>query len=318
MASLTPESFAATQITEGSPEIGGTDVSTKRPIIQRDTFLGEFPYVRFGSGRENLVILPGITLENEPPNRLAAWTYRLGFGRFARAYTVYVINRRRGMPPGYTTQDMAQDYARVIEGELGISHVMGFSTGGSIAQYVALDHPEVVRSLLLIVSACRLSKEGRETCERWQALTRRGRWQELRADMAWVTVTSETNKRLARAFMRFFGRFVIGTPRDPSDFLTTLQADLNHDTTGRLNEISAPTLIIGGSEDPFFSESILRETAGKIPDATLHVYDGVGHGVPKERKRRYENDTLAFIDDHLEGSSGMVGQTISSPAKEMR
>ena len=74
MASLTPESFAATQITEGSPEIGGTDVSTKRPIIQRDTFLGEFPYVRFGSGRENLVILPGITLENEPPNRLAAWT----------------------------------------------------------------------------------------------------------------------------------------------------------------------------------------------------------------------------------------------------
>ena len=61
------------------------------------------------------MILPGITLENEPPNRFAAWTYRLGFGRFARDYTVYVINRRRGMPPGYTTQDMAQDYARVLE-----------------------------------------------------------------------------------------------------------------------------------------------------------------------------------------------------------
>ena len=43
------------------------------------TFLGEFPYVRIGSGPENLVILPGITLENEPPNRFAAWTYRLGF-----------------------------------------------------------------------------------------------------------------------------------------------------------------------------------------------------------------------------------------------
>jgi pimeloyl-ACP methyl ester carboxylesterase len=48
----------------------------------------------------------------------------------------------------------------------------------------------------------------------------------------------------------------------------------------RLNEICAPTLIIGGSEDPFFSESLLRETAEKIPDATLHVYEGVGHGVP--------------------------------------
>ena len=73
--------------------------------------------------------------------------------------------------------------------------------------------------------------------------------------MASVNVTSEANKRLARAFMSVFGRFVLGTPSDPSDFLTTLEADLGHDTTGRLHEISVPTLIIGGSEDPFFSES---------------------------------------------------------------
>ena len=115
--------------------------------------------------------------------------------------------------------------------------------------------------------------------------------------MASVNVTSEANKRLARAFMSVFGRFVLGTPSDPSDFLTTLEADLGHDTTGRLHEISTPTLIIGGSEDPFFSESLLRETAGKIPDAELRVYEGVGHGVPKERKRRYEDDALAFLSE---------------------
>jgi pimeloyl-ACP methyl ester carboxylesterase len=292
--------------------------STKRPAVESGTFLGEFPYVRVGNGPENLVILPGITLENEPPNRLAAWTYRLGFGRFARDYTVYVINRKRGMPPGYTTQDMAADYARVIESELGPSHIMGFSTGGSIAQYVAIERPEAVRSLILIVSACRLSEEGREICMRWQALAREERWQELRADMASVTVTSQTNKRLARAFMKVFGRFVLRVPSDPQDFLTTLEADLKHDTTKRLSEISAPTLIIGGSEDPFFSESLLRETAQKIPYATLHVYEGIGHGVPKEHKRRYENDTIAFLEERLEGLSDGVGQTTSSRAKEMR
>jgi pimeloyl-ACP methyl ester carboxylesterase len=271
--------------------------STKRPAVETGTFLGEFPYVRVGNGPENLVILSGITLENEPPNWLAAWTYRLGFGRFARDHTVYVINRKRGMPSGYTTQDMAADYVRVIESELGPSHVMAFSTGGSIAQYVALERPEAVWSLILIVSASRLSEEGREICQRWQALTREGRWQELRSDMASVTVTGEKNKRLARAFMKVFGRFVLRVPSDPWDFLTTLEADLNHDTTGRLGEISAPTLVIGGSEDLFFSESLLRETAEKIPDATLHVYEGVGHGVPKERKRRYEDDSLAFLSE---------------------
>jgi pimeloyl-ACP methyl ester carboxylesterase len=270
----------------------------KREEMETGAFRGKLPYVRLGNGTENLVILPGITLNNEPPNRFAVWTYRLGFGRFASKYTVYVVNRRRGMPSGYTTQDMAGDLARAVEAELGPSHVMGFSTGGEIAQYVAIDHPEVVLSLILVVSASRLSEEGRETCEHWQALAREGRWRELRADMAAATVTSETNKRLAGAFMKVFGRFVIGTPRDPSDFLTTLEADLGHDTTGRLDEVSAPTLLIGGTEDPFFSEGILRETAEKIPEANLRLYEHVGHGIPKERKRRYEEDALAFLNNH--------------------
>jgi pimeloyl-ACP methyl ester carboxylesterase len=220
------------------------------------------------------------------------------------------------MSAGFTTRDMAADYARILESELGPSRVMGFSTGGSIAQYVAIDHPEAVRSLALIVSASRLSEEGRRTCERWHALTREGRWRELRADMAASTVTGETNKRLARAFMKAFGRFALGRPSDPSDFLTTLEADLGHDTTGRLAEISVPTLIVGGSEDPFFSKTLLRETVDGIPDATLRVYEGVGHGVPKERKRRYENDVLAFLKGNLEGPSGGRLRTFSQRTKE--
>jgi pimeloyl-ACP methyl ester carboxylesterase len=278
-------------------DIGGTNVTTKNSATGTGTFLGEFSYVRLGNGPESLVILPGITLENEPPSRLAAWTYRLGFGRFAEGHTVYVINRRRDLPSGYTTQDMAADYARVMEEELGPSRVMGFSTGGSIAQYVALDHPELVQRLILVVTATRLSEEGRETCERWRKLARGRRWRELRADMASANVTSEANKRLARAFMAVFGRLVLGAPSDPSDFLTTLEADLGHDTTDRLPELSSPTLIIGGSDDPLFPESLLRETARKIPGAELRVYEGVGHGVPKERKRRYEEDALAFLSE---------------------
>jgi pimeloyl-ACP methyl ester carboxylesterase len=136
--------------------------------------------------------------------------------------------------------------------------------------------------------------------------------------MASVTVSNETNKRLMRAFVRVFGRLVFKVPSDPQDFLTTLDADLNHDTTGGLGGVSTPSLIVGGSEDPFFSEDLLRETAAKIPDATLRVYEGVGHGVPKERKRRYEEDTLAFIGDHRGGSSGKGGHTSPSRAKEMR
>ena len=289
----------------------------KKAAMETGTFLGEFPYVRIGNGQENLVILPGLTLENEPPNRTAEWTYRLGFGRFARDYTLYVINRRRGMPSGYTTEDMAKDCARVLEQEIGPSHLMGFSTGGDIAQYVTLDYPASVRSLILIVSACRLSEAGRGICERWRALARESRWRELRADMASVAVSGETNKRFARAFIRVFGGLVFRVPSDPSDFLTTLDADLRHDTAGQLGGVSAPTLVIGGTEDPFFSEGLLRETAEKVPDATLRLYEGVGHGVPKERKRRYEEDTLEFLAGRFGGPSGLVGQTTPARSKEV-
>ena len=86
----------------------------EKKAAQTGTFLGEFPYVRLGNGPQDLVTLPGITRNNGPPNRFAAYAYRLGFGRFARDHTVYVVGRRRGMPAGYTTQDMAADYARLL------------------------------------------------------------------------------------------------------------------------------------------------------------------------------------------------------------
>jgi len=284
--------------------MGGKSMAAKKRPTEVGTFPGELSYARFGAGPQNLVILPGLTLQNDPPNRFAAWIYRVGFGRFARERTVYVIHRRRGMPPGYTTRDMAEDYARVIEHELGPSHVLGFSTGGSIAQRLALGKPDAVLSLSLVVSASRLSEEGRRICEPWHGLAREGRWQELRADMASATVTGGRTKRLARGFMRVFGKIALGQPSDPSDFLTTLEADLDHDTTGLLGNISAPTLVAGGGEDPFFPEVLLRETAERIPGAVLRVYGGVGHGVPKERKRRYEDDVLAFLDGSPGGGCG--------------
>jgi pimeloyl-ACP methyl ester carboxylesterase len=259
-------------------------------------FLGEFPYVRVGNGPRNLVVLPGLTPDNEAPNWLARQAYRFGFRRFADDYTLYRINRRRGLPSGYTTRDMAADYARVVERELGPSYLMGFSTGGLISQYLALDNPELVRRLVLVVTASRMSEAGRQICRHWQALARAGRWRELYVETGSVMVAGETKKRLFEVSMRLFGKLVVKPPAEPSDFLTTLAADLDHDTTDRLPEIGMPTLVIGGSEDVFFPALLLRETAGKIPDAELRIYAGTGHGAMRERKSRFEDDVLAFLE----------------------
>jgi pimeloyl-ACP methyl ester carboxylesterase len=50
---------------------------------------------------------------------------------------------------------------------------MGLSTGGLIAQHIALDHPELVEGLVLVVSGAYLSRRGRDICLRWCELAQR-------------------------------------------------------------------------------------------------------------------------------------------------
>jgi pimeloyl-ACP methyl ester carboxylesterase len=44
-----------------------------------------------------------------------------------------------------------------------------------------------------------------------------------------------------------------------------------------------------------FPDPIVRETAERIPQATLRRYEGVGHAVSKTHKRRFEDDVLGFL-----------------------
>jgi pimeloyl-ACP methyl ester carboxylesterase len=101
--------------------------------------------------------------------------------------------------------------------------------------------------------------------------------------------------RLGGRLVRLLGKRMMKEPGDPSDHILTPDADLAHDATQVLPKISAPTLVIAGTRDFFYPEPILRETAERIPDATLRLYDGVGHPVGKTHKRRFEKDVLGFL-----------------------
>jgi pimeloyl-ACP methyl ester carboxylesterase len=60
----------------------------------------------------------------------------------------------------------------------------------------------------------------------------------------------------------------------------------------RLGEIAAPTLVIGGEEDPFYSPELFRETAAGIPNARLVLYPGMGHPASGPKFRQ---EVLAFL-----------------------
>ena len=79
------------------------------------------------------------------------------------------------------------------------------------------------------------------------------------------------------------------------DFAIVLESDINLDVKDKLPRIAAPTLVIGGANDPFYGADNIRETARLIPNAELSLIEGGGHAVVKTKTKIFENRILEFL-----------------------
>ena len=93
-------------------------------------------YVSFGCGEKVMLIIPGLNLRDVKGSALPlAYMYRL----FAKEYKVYVFDRKRDIPEGYTTEDIAEDIWEAMKLlNLEKAYVFGVSQGGMAALYLAL------------------------------------------------------------------------------------------------------------------------------------------------------------------------------------
>jgi pimeloyl-ACP methyl ester carboxylesterase len=262
-------------------------------------FRSGLPYNRSGHGSRPLIVFQGLMFENKPQPGLMVRFFR--FYKFLEEkYTVYEVLRRPGMPRGYTFKEMADDYARMIREEFGGPvDVIGVSTGGSIAQYFAADHPDVVRRLVIHSSAYALSDEARRLQMRARDLAQQRRWVKTYAVMLGPLLPDQgIMKYLSRPIV-WLASLLLGmlaAPKDPSDLVVTIEAEDKHDFKDRLGEISAPTLVIAGNRDRFYAETLIRETAEGIPNARLILYPGMGH--PAFGKQ-FGRDVLAFLKEGM-------------------
>jgi pimeloyl-ACP methyl ester carboxylesterase len=247
------------------------------------------PFVRLGRGQRTMAIFPGLA-DAAWDVASPKWDFSSQFCQLADEFTLYIISRKRGLPHGYSTRDMAADYAKVFESRVGPAIVLGISLGGYVAQYFAADYPAHVEQLVIASAAYRVSEEGRRTPEHWLALAKENRWREFYRDIARVTM-QEYNQ----TFSRFLAPLVRKPECDPADFLVSLEACLAHDSAESLPRIQAPTLLIGGTKDLFFPPSLLRETAQRIPNVTLRYIDGAGHSAYALRRAEFEDAVMKFL-----------------------
>ena len=192
-----------------------------------------------------------------------------------------------GVPAAsYTLADMAADTAGLIDNlGLGSAHLVGLSLGGMIAQILAIEHPEWVRSLTSIMSTTGNDRVGHAT-EAAHALlltppvnTREGAMDRavlgnrVVGSPAYRVEDTEVRDRAARAFDRAF---------DPRGVARQLAAAMaTPDRTDDLRRLRLPTLVIHGADDQLIDVSGGHAAAEAIPGAELLVIDGMGHDLPQ-------------------------------------
>lgn len=239
----------------------------------------EMSYASFGSGNKVLILLPGLsdglaTVDGKA--LMLAAPYRL----FFKDYTVFMFSRKNELPDSYSIREMADDQAEAMR-KLGIekASVIGVSEGGMIAQYLAIDHADLVERLVIAVSAPNANDTVHSVVESWIELAKQDNHKRLMIDTA--------EKSYSEAYLKKYRKIYpvigwIGKPKNYHRFLVNTNAILNFDCFDELNKIICPTLIIGGEADQIVGSDASYKIHQQIKGSELYMYEKFGHAAYEE------------------------------------
>ena len=194
--------------------------------------------------------------------------------------------RRDKRAASYTLEDMALDAVGLLDHlEIERAHIAGASMGAMIAQTVAANHPDRVRSLVSIMGS---------TGSRWSGQPR------LRTAKLLLSVPPADRNGFVDHMVKNFT--IIGSPgfeRDEDELRRFAQTTFDRgrnpaagsrqlaailamgDRTSALRRITAPTLVIHGSADTLVRPSGGRATAKAITGSRFLEIQGMGHDLPR-------------------------------------
>jgi pimeloyl-ACP methyl ester carboxylesterase len=193
---------------------------------------------------------------------------------------------RKIAPVLYTLSDMATDAANLL-GELNLApaHVVGASMGGMIAQMLAAEKPESVRSLVSIMSNTGHRWKGQPAFSIYRYLLRQAP-NDRDGYIEYTTKVFEAIGSRGLPFDKDRVRDMVARsydrghdPAGPGRQLGAIIA--SGDRTAALKRIRVPTLVIHGSKDKMVARSGGVATAKAIPNARLMTVKGMGHDLPE-------------------------------------
>jgi 3-oxoadipate enol-lactonase len=193
-------------------------------------------------------------------------------------------NGRSDLPgEGLTVGTLVEDTLALLDGlGIGAAHVYGQSMGGLVAQQMAVEHADRLRSLIL---GC--TYPGRKHQVPIRA--------KVPKDRPWLALYAprfaEQHPEHVAEDLRLGAR----QPQSAVGRLRQWEAIRDFDPYDRLPEIRVPTLVLHGTEDLLVHPDNARVLADRIPGARLVLLDGAGHVYHSERPEEADRAVLDFI-----------------------
>ncbi|MBR0235848.1 MAG: alpha/beta hydrolase [Clostridia bacterium] len=249
-------------------------------------------YIKFGSGKRALVIIPGLSVQSVIGS---AEAIERAYGVFGDDFTVYLFDRRKEIYDGYTIRQMAQDTAAAIR-SLGLDQVslFGASQGGMIAMQMAILYPEIVNKLIVASSAARVGEDEYKTVARWIALSDAGDAEALYLDFGEAlypkTIFDSSRELLIAAA-------ATASQNELCRFSVLARSIRGFDVTGELCKITCPMLALGDSDDRVLGAGAMEKIGDEmknVPGFEMYIYSGYGHAV-YDTAPDFKERMLAFL-----------------------
>ena len=204
----------------------------------------------------------------------------------ARSFRVIAFdNRDTGhssrLPWPYSVAHMASDAVAVLDaaGEQR-AHVYGISLGSLVAQEVALRYPDRVQALVLGASSAGgfAAYKPSPSSPAQTFLVRAGAMRPEEAEWAAIPYTyAEKTRRLHPERIVADIGHRLSSPPEPLAYMHQAAAVAAHDAYERLNQMTAPTLVVHGEQDVFVPPANALVLAERIPGAQLRLWPDAGH-----------------------------------------
>ena len=258
-------------------------------------------YFQQGNGPETVVLVHGYA------SSAALWRLTMEELGLDEEFRVIAINNRGAGDSSrstseiaYTVETFAVDLFNAVEA-LGIKdfNLVGHSMGGATVTQFALEHQDMLKSLVLVNST---PLNGRPLADNWEEVLR----------------DSIANGGLTQGDMGF------NSPDATEDFKDAVFADIRRNPIERaiggrrsmsglrlrerLGAISVPTLVVGGDRDATIGVDEILADYFALPEEIrhLHVYHGIGHSPNVEVPASFAHLMARFIAEVTSGRAVQV------------